>query len=110
MVRGDGAILARSGQGKRPDGTPDPPEPRQGGLAPQMEQWMLLPVSLGKKDQLHRTWHCLQWRWRWPGVPLRTAMGLWLHLAWMEESSSPGPVGLVLRSGLSVLCLLLMGQ
>ena len=49
MVRGDGAILARSGQGKRPDGTPDPQKPRQSGLAPKMEQWMFLQFSLEKR-------------------------------------------------------------
>ena len=34
-------------------------------------------------EQLRRTWHRLQWRWGWPDVPLRTAAGLWLHLAWI---------------------------
>ena len=38
MVPGDGIILARFGQSKRPDNSPDPPEPRQGGMVPQMEQ------------------------------------------------------------------------
>ena len=38
MVSGDSTVLASSRQSARSDSTPDPPEPRQSGMAPQMEQ------------------------------------------------------------------------
>ena len=42
-------------------------------------------IGLGVGDQIRRTWHSLQWRRRWPGVPPCTGAGLWCRWGQVEE-------------------------